>query len=82
MSTTCKQGKTVQQGGIAISFDDRFVKQWYQLRPLLKRYNVKCTFYITQPDSLSDEEVKMLHQLQKEGHEIGCHGAMHVRSMY
>ena len=82
MSTTCKQGKAVQQGGIAISFDDRFVKQWYQLRPLLKRYNVKCTFYITQPDSLSDGEVKMLHQLQKDGHEIGCHGAMHVRSMY
>ncbi len=80
--TTCQQKKTVQQAGIAISFDDRFVKEWYQLRPLLKRYNVKITFYITQPDSLSDEEVKMLHQLQKEGHEIGCHGAMHVRSMY
>lgn len=80
--TTCKQKKTVQQGGLSLSFDDRFVKEWYQLRPILNRYNVKCTFYITEPDSLSDEEVKMLHQLQKEGHEIGCHGAMHVRSMY
>lgn len=82
MLTTCKQKKTVQQSGIAISFDDRFVKQWYQLRPLLRRYNAKCTFYITQPAMLSEEEVKMLRQLQKEGHEIGCHGAMHVRSMY
>jgi peptidoglycan/xylan/chitin deacetylase (PgdA/CDA1 family) len=82
MVFACKQKKTVQQAGIAVSFDDRFVKEWYQLRPLLKKYNAKCTFYITQPDSLSDEEVKLLHELQKEGHEIGCHGAMHVRSMY
>ena len=82
MVFACKQKKPVQQAGIAVSFDDRFVKEWYQLRPLLKKYNAKCTFYITQPDSLSDEEVKLLHELQKEGHEIGCHGAMHVRSMY
>ena len=78
----CKQENNDQKSGIAISFDDRFVKEWYQLRPLLKKYNAKCTFFITQPDSLSHEEVILLHQLQKEGHEIGCHGAMHVRSMY
>ena len=78
----CKDKKLTSKAGIAISFDDRFVKEWYQLSPLLKKYNVKCTFYITQPDSLSDEDVKMLHQFQKEGNEIGCHGAMHVRSMY
>lgn len=79
---SCKQRKVVQNAGIAISFDDRFVKEWYQLRPILKKYNAKCTFYITQPDSLSHEEVNLLHQLENEGHEIGCHGAMHVRSMY
>lgn len=78
----CQPKKPSQQAGIAVSFDDRFVREWYKLRPLLKRYNAKCTFYITQPDSLSEEDVKLLHELQKEGHEIGCHGAMHVRSMY
>lgn len=78
----CKQRKIVQQVGIAISFDDRFVKEWYQLRPFFEKYNAKCTFYITQPDSLSHDEVDLLHQLEKDGNEIGCHGAMHVRSMY
>ena len=78
----CKQKKATPQAGIAISFDDKFVKEWSQLEPLLKKYNAKCTFYITQPDSLSDEEVNLLHQFEKEGNEIGCHGAMHVRSMY
>ena len=82
LSTSCNQRKPVKQAGIAISFDDRFIKEWYQLRPLLKKYNAKCTFFITQPDSLSHEEVDLLHQLEKEGNEIGCHGAIHVRSMY
>jgi len=78
----CESKKTIHQAGIAISFDDRFVKEWGQLRPLLKRYNAKVTFYITQPDSLSHEDVYSLHELGKDGHEIACHGAMHVRSMY
>lgn len=77
----CESEKAVHQAGLAVSFDDRFVKEWIQLRPLLKQYNVKATFYITQPDSLSVEEVNMLHELRKDGHEIGCHGAMHVRSI-
>jgi peptidoglycan-N-acetylglucosamine deacetylase len=77
----CEEKKTIYQGGVALSFDDRFVKEWVQLQPILKKYNVKATFYITQPDSLSIEEVNFLHELRKDGHEIGCHGAMHVRSI-
>jgi peptidoglycan-N-acetylglucosamine deacetylase len=80
--TNCDTKKVIKQGGIAISFDDRFVKGWYQLRPTFKKYNAKITFYISQPDSLSDEEVKLLHQLQKEGHEIGCHSTNHERAAY
>jgi peptidoglycan-N-acetylglucosamine deacetylase len=79
--SACESKKTVRQGGIALSFDDRFVKEWSLLRPLLKKHNAKVTFYITQPDSLSNEEVKILHEFRKDGHEIGCHGAMHVRSI-
>jgi peptidoglycan-N-acetylglucosamine deacetylase len=80
--TNCDIKKVIKQGGIAISFDDRFVKEWYQLRPIFNKYNAKITLYITQPDSLSDEEVKLLHQLQKEGHEIGCHSTNHERAAY
>jgi peptidoglycan/xylan/chitin deacetylase (PgdA/CDA1 family) len=79
---SCNSPKLSQKGGIAFSFDDRFVKEWTDLKPLLNKYNVKATFYVTQPDSLSEEEVQILHELRKDGHEIGCHGAMHVRSMY
>lgn len=67
-------------GGIAISFDDHFIKEWYQLRPLFEKYNAKATFFITCPDSLNAEEVAMLKQLEKEGHEIGFHGTVHAKS--
>lgn len=79
---SCHSQNTIESGGIALSFDDRFVKEWIQLKPILNKYNAKVTFYVTQPDSLSEEDIQMLHELRKEGHEIGCHGAMHVQSMY
>jgi peptidoglycan-N-acetylglucosamine deacetylase len=77
----CSQPQKNKVGGIAISFDDRFIKEWTALRPIFQKYNAKFTFYITQPDSLTQQEVQLLHELRKDGHEIGCHGAMHVRSM-
>jgi len=67
-------------GGIAISFDDHFIKEWYELRPLFQKYSAKATFFITCPDSLHEEEVAMLKQLEKEGHEIGFHGTVHAKS--
>ncbi|MCF0071552.1 polysaccharide deacetylase family protein [Dyadobacter sp. CY261] len=67
-------------GGIAISFDDHFIKEWYELRPLFQKYNAKVTFFITCPDSLNAEEVAMLKELEKEGHEIGFHGTVHAKS--
>ncbi len=67
-------------GGIAISFDDHFIREWYELRPLFQKYNARATFFITCPDSLDAGEVAMLRQLQKEGHEIGFHGTVHAKS--
>lgn len=72
--------KTNAKAGVAISFDDHFIDQWYALRPLLKKYNAKVTFFITCPDSLSGNEVQKLKTLQSEGHEIGFHGTIHGRA--
>ncbi|WP_031528371.1 polysaccharide deacetylase family protein [Dyadobacter crusticola] len=77
----CQQkGSADQRGGIAISFDDHFIDEWYNLRPLFQKYNAKVTFFITCPDSLSADEITKLRQLEKDGHEIGFHGTIHGRS--
>lgn len=66
--------------GICISFDDRAIHEWYSMKELLKQYDVKVTFFVTQFDSLDASEIAMLRELALDGHEIGSHGALHVMS--
>lgn len=77
----CQQSeKASQPSGIAISFDDRFIKEWYELRPLFQKYGAKVTFFVTCGDSLTTTEIKQLKDLQSDGHEIGFHGSIHGKS--
>ena len=64
--------------GFALSFDDRTVHEWYELRDLFQRYNARATFYVTQSDSLQADEITKLRHLQEVGCEIGSHGFRHV----
>lgn len=78
---SCQHESSDRLPGIALSFDDRFIKEWYALRPVFQKYNARVTFYITQFDSLTADEIAQLKQLQQDGHEIGCHGAIHTNSI-
>jgi peptidoglycan/xylan/chitin deacetylase (PgdA/CDA1 family) len=78
---SCKP-KEVRQPGICISFDDRSIEEWYNLKGLLKKYNSRVTFFVTQFNSLDSTEIEMLRELENEGHEVGSHGALHVLSEY
>ena len=69
-----------QPGGVWMSFDDRTIDKWFELRELFRGQGASVTFFITQPDSLTAEEIRKLRQLQADGHEIGFHGSMHVLS--
>lgn len=79
--STCRPETPERPPGIALSFDDRFIEEWYKLRPIFRKYNARVTFYITQFDSLSSVEIAQLKTLQQDGHEIGCHGAIHTNSV-
>ncbi|MFT4033367.1 MAG: polysaccharide deacetylase family protein [Siphonobacter sp.] len=75
----CQPPKT-NHPGIALSFDDHFIKEWHALRPLLKKHQAKVTFFITCPQPLFTEEIQMLRELSSDGHEIGFHGTIHGKS--
>ena len=79
LTFSCQQ-REIKHPGICLSFDDRTIKEWYKMKDLLKKYNSHVTFFISQFDSLDSSEIKMLRQLENEGHEIGSHGALHVLS--
>jgi peptidoglycan-N-acetylglucosamine deacetylase len=74
----CRPTHHQELAGVCISFDDRTINEWYEMRSMLSEYHAKVTFFISQFDSLSEDEVDKLKVLRSEGHEIGSHGAMHV----
>lgn len=74
---SCKNEVGKRQAGVCISFDDRSVKEWKLLIPLFDKYQVKTTFFITHPDSLSQEDILNLKELETDGHEIAFHGNHH-----
>ena len=75
---SCTQEKL--SPGICLSFDDRSINEWFELRDIFLENDVRATFFITQLDSISKSEIAKLKVLEAEGHEIGFHGVHHVLS--
>lgn len=68
------------QAGVAITFDDDYVDQWFAVNSVLKPYDWKATFFVCEFDKLKYEELNKLKELKKEGHEIGGHGWIHLKA--
>src|SRR5438034_1387906 len=64
ITTGCHQQK--RNAGICLSFDDRYIKEWHEMRALLNRYHARVTFFVSQFDSLSATEIQMLADLQND----------------
>jgi peptidoglycan-N-acetylglucosamine deacetylase len=65
------------KGAVVFTFDDQFVQEWYDFRHVFKQYNIKATFFISHPHLLDSNQIGMLKTLEKDGHEIACHGMNH-----
>ncbi len=66
-------------GGLAYSFDDNYVKQWYELRDLFTQYDARLTFFIAFWDSMPAVNRGYLHDLESDGHDIEAHSVKHYR---
>jgi peptidoglycan/xylan/chitin deacetylase (PgdA/CDA1 family) len=66
--------------GICLSFDDRSIDEWYEMMPMLDRYQAHVTFFVSQMDSLNPDQILKLKTIEARGHEIGSHGALHVNA--
>ena len=66
--------------------DDRNISKWseyesrveqntFRILTILQRYNVKATFFIL--GWIAENYPKLVQEIQKQGHEIGCHGYGH-----
>jgi peptidoglycan/xylan/chitin deacetylase (PgdA/CDA1 family) len=63
--------------GLALTFDDYSVDNWYSYLDLLDSFHVKATFYISNYNRLNADQIQKLHEIEKRGHEIGYHTSNH-----
>jgi PKD repeat protein len=66
--------------GIALTFDDNYIDQWYTLRPLLQKYNAHATFFVAGFGNLDESQIEELRTLQADGNEIAFHGTHHTEA--
>jgi peptidoglycan/xylan/chitin deacetylase (PgdA/CDA1 family) len=71
----------LKQAGIAITFDDDRVDNWYYYLPLLDSANVKATFYICKYNRFTAEQKQKLAVIQSHGHEIAFHSTNHYNML-
>jgi len=64
--------------GVAITFDDNYVDQWYAIRPTLSKYNAHVTFFVSNFESLNQDQINKLKTLKADGNEIAFHGTYHT----
>ena len=67
-----------QRGGLALTFDDNSIDNWYNYIDLLDSLNVKATFYISNYNRLTSLQKSKLHDIQNRGNEIAFHSTNHV----
>lgn len=68
-------------GGVALSFDDRFVSNWVWADSVLADYNWKATFFIHGPQYLTHEQLNSLREFKAYGHELAGHGMSHLNAL-
>lgn len=62
---------------VYLTFDDGPVKNTEAVLDILKKHNIKATFFVV-GNNLGNEGVRILKRVQSEGHTIGIHTQTHV----
>ena len=64
---------------IFLTFDDKYINEWHKCRGLFKDNDIRATLYVTNLEQFTPREWEQLHDLQDDGHTIGCHGFNHEK---
>lgn len=71
----------LNQAGIALTFDDDRVDNWFTYLPYLDSANIKATFYICKYNRFTPEQKQKLATIQSHGHEIAFHSTNHYNML-
>ena len=70
----------VQGPGLALSFDDHNIVEWYSLRPMFERHSARVTFFLSRYAYLGELEYQYLRELAGDGHAVEAHSVNHLRA--
>ena len=79
--TKYKKDGTLNQAGVALTFDDDRVDNWFKYLPYLDSADVKATFYVCKYNRLTPEQKNKLSIIQSHGHEIAFHSVNHYNML-
>lgn len=83
-SSSCKKFEKsgqMQEAGIALTFDDDRVDNWFSYLSWLDSAGVKATFYVCKYNRFTQEQKQKLAIIQRHGHEIAFHTTNHYNMM-
>jgi peptidoglycan/xylan/chitin deacetylase (PgdA/CDA1 family) len=66
--------------GLALSFDDAHVAEWWALRDTFDQYGADVTFFITRYYQFDETMKSQLRDLATRGHSIQAHSVNHLRA--
>jgi peptidoglycan/xylan/chitin deacetylase (PgdA/CDA1 family) len=66
--------------GLALSFDDAHIADWWALRPMFDQYDARVTFFVTRYFQWDDAMKAQLRDLSNDGHSIQAHAVNHLRA--
>lgn len=69
------------RAGIALTFDDDRVDNWFQSLPFLDSAGIKATFYVCKYNRFTAAQKQKLAIIQSHGHEIAFHSTNHYNML-
>ncbi len=69
------------QGALAFAFDDKSVTDWLSIRDILDAHHAKVTFFVSQWQDLTPEDLQGIATLAADGHDIEPHSVHHVHAL-
>lgn len=67
------------QKAVVLSIDSHHASNWQILTEVLDNYRAKATIFVSKPQQYRNKQMQILRNIQNQGHEIGSHGAMHLK---
>lgn len=70
-------GGVPREAALALSFDDYSIEDWHAMRDLFRRHGARVTFFVSDYDTFTADQRRLLDDLAADGHDVEYHSTRH-----